>query len=300
MLDTADPAAEAQQSLRLLVKGFTGFDMRLLDGVVKLFQRRNPSLELVDDQAPSSIDVIIIDGKNEEAAAWAQEQSYWLAQQAVVWVDAPGPLLKGHTGLQRPVRWTDLPVILSRAMDDAIHHHTGAAAEHSTAAVPALQVAQASQITPSTPSIQTAASAAEAVVRSNAASAPAILVVDDSAAVRGHLTSALKAVGYAVSSVDSGEAAIVAVGSRPYDCILMDVLMPGIDGYEACRKIKAMPANSKNIKPSIIMLTSKSSPFDRIRGKMAGCDAYLTKPVQKSHLMQVLAKYAFKNMTPHT
>ena len=76
--------------------------------------------------------------------------------------------------------------------------------------------------------------------------------------------------------------------------------MPGIDGYEACRKIKAMPANSKNIKPSIIMLTSKSSPFDRIRGKMAGCDAYLTKPVQKSHLMQVLAKYAFKNMTPHT
>ena len=297
MLDTADPAAEAQQSLRLLVKGFTGFDMRLLDGVVKLSQRRNPSLELVDDQAPSSIDVIIIDGKNEEAAAWAQEQSYWLAQQAVVWVDAPGPLLKGHTGLQRPVRWTDLPVILSRAMDDAIHHHTGAAAEHSTAAVPASQAAQASQITSSA---QTAASAAEAAVRSNTASAPAILVVDDSVAVRGHLTSALKAVGYDVNSVDSGEAAIVAVGSRPYDCILMDVLMPGIDEYEACRKIKAMPANSKNIKPSIIMLTSKSSPFDRIRGKMAGCDAYLTKPVQKSHLMQVLATHAFKNMALHT
>ena len=298
MLDTADPAAEAQQSLRLLVKGFTGFDMRLLDGVVKLSQRRNPSLELVDDQAPSSIDVIIIDGKNEEAAAWAQEQSYWLAQQAVVWVDAPGPLLKGHTGLQRPVRWTDLPVILSRAMDDAIHHHTGAAAEHSTAAVPASKAAAQAQVSQITPSAQTAESS-EAVL-GNATTAPAILVVDDSLAVRGHLTSALKAVGYSVNSVDSGESAIMIAGSRPYDCILMDVLMPGIDGYEACRKIKAMPAIGGKAKPSIVMLTSKSSPFDRIRGKMAGCDAYLTKPVQKSHLMQVLAKYAFKNMTPHT
>ena len=298
MLDTADPAAEAQQSLRLLVKGFTGFDMRLLDGVVKLSQRRNPSLELVDDKTPSSIDVVIIDGKNEEAAAWAQEQSYWLAQQAVVWVDAPGPLPQGHTGLQRPVRWTDLPVILSRAMDDAIHHHTGATAEHTAAAVPASQAAQASQMTPSTPSAQTAAPTA--AVLGNVAIAPAILVVDDSAAVRGHLTSALKAVGYSVNSVDSGESAIMIAGSRPYDCILMDVLMPGIDGYEACRKIKAMPAIGGKAKPSIVMLTSKSSPFDRIRGKMAGCDAYLTKPVQKSHLMQVLAKYAFKNMTPHT
>ena len=298
MLDTADPAAEAQQSLRLLVKGFTGFDMRLLDGVVKLSQRRNPSLELVDDKGPSSIDVIIIDGKNEEAAAWAQEQSYWLAQQAVVWVDAQGPLLKGHTGLQRPVRWTDLPVILSRAMDDASHYHAGASAEHSTAAVPASKAAAQAQVSQITPSAQTAESS-EAVL-GNAATAPAILVVDDSLAVRGHLTSALKAVGYSVNSVDSGESAIMIAGSRPYDCILMDVLMPGIDGYEACRKIKAMPAIGGKAKPSIVMLTSKSSPFDRIRGKMAGCDAYLTKPVQKSHLMQVLAKYAFKNMTPHT
>ena len=175
MLDTADPAAEAQQSLRLLVKGFTGFDMRLLDGVVKLSQRRNPSLELVDDQAPSSIDVIIIDGKNEEAAAWAQEQSYWLVQQAVVWVDAQGPLPKGHTGLQRPVRWTDLPVILSRAMDDAIHYHAGESAEPSAAAVPVSKAAAQAQASQINSSAQTTASS-EAVL-GNAATAPAILVL---------------------------------------------------------------------------------------------------------------------------
>ena len=67
-------AAEPQQSLRLLVKGFTGFDMRLLEGVVKLSKRRNPSLELVDGAVRAVVDVVMIDGKDEEAVTWAHAQ----------------------------------------------------------------------------------------------------------------------------------------------------------------------------------------------------------------------------------
>ena len=284
-------AAEPQQSLRLLVKGFTGFDMRLLEGVVKLSKRRNPSLELVDGAVRAVVDVVMIDGKDEEAVAWAHTQQDWLAKRAVVWVDAQRALPPCHTGLQRPVNWTNLPVILSRAMDDAAHYaETAAAAQaaSSAQAAAAAQKAQAAQI----------AQMAHADHIMKQGKVPAILVVDDSAAVRGHLESALKTVGYEVTAVDSGEAAIMAVGMRHYDCILMDVLMPGIDGYEACRKIKSMPMQGGS-RPPIVMLTSKSSPFDRIRGKMAGCDAYLTKPVQRSHLMQVLAQHAFKNMAVH-
>ncbi len=279
MVDTPDSAAEPQQALRLLVKGFSGFDARLLDGVVKLSKRRNPSLEIVDESLLSAVDVIMVDGKDPEAVAWAQRQIGWLAKQAVVWVDAQQALPKGHVGLTRPVHWTNLPVILSRAMDDAAHLNETAAP---AANKPAAQVAQAVPMASSTFAAHS--------------KAPAILVVDDSAAVRGHLDSALKAVGYDVTTVDSGEAAIMAVGMRTYACILMDVLMPGIDGYEACRKIKSMPLADKQERPAIVMLTSKSSPFDKIRGKMAGCDAYLTKPVQRSHLMQVLAQHSFKNM----
>ena len=66
----------------------------------------------------------------------------------------------------------------------------------------------------------------------------------------------------------------------------MDVLMPGIDGFEACRRIKA-----KRAKLPVVMLTSKSSPFDRVRGKMAGCDTYLTKPVDPAQLREVLARH---------
>lgn len=330
MVDTPDSATETQQVLRLLVKGFMGFDRRLLDGVVKLSQRRNPSLELVDSVTAAGVDVVMIDGKDAEAVAWAHSQQTWLARQAVVWVDAQHDLPANHTGLMRPVQWTNLPIILSRAMDEAAHldgsvaagTQSSGTASLSTAAVgrvsemqglaaaaarldasaqhAAYHAAQSaspahaqsgnpqalSQITPLAP----------AAVTHLPGKAPCILVVDDSAAVRGHLESALKAVGYDITCVDSGEAAIMAVSAQAYTCILMDVLMPGIDGYEACRKIKAMPLNGRGVRPAIVMLTSKSSPFDRIRGKMAGCDAYLTKPVQRAHLMQVLAEHCFKNV----
>ena len=65
--------------------------------------------------------------------------------------------------------------------------------------------------------------------------------------------------------------------------------MPGMDGYETCRRIKALPHMLKRVK--VIMLTSRTSPFDRIRGKMAGCDAYLTKPVQAQTLYTTLNEY---------
>ena len=118
-------------------------------------------------------------------------------------------------------------------------------------------------------------------------------MVDDSAAVRAHLSSVLDAYGYQVTAVDSGEAGVVAVNTNTFACVLMDVLMPGIDGYDACRRIKSMGKGAAT--PPVVMLTSKSSPFDKIRGKMAGCDAYLTKPVEKAHLMEVLAQLVRRN-----
>lgn len=326
MLDASDFETKSHKTLRLLVKGFTGFDERLIDGVVKLSKRRNPSLELVDANTGAEADIVLINGKDAQAVAWAHSQQTWLARQAVVWVDAQHELAAGHTSLRRPVNWTNLPFILVHAMEDAERLGSrGAAAAASAgrteadekassaagaasslekqglAAAAARLSAQTNySVQPSPPpasQVQAVPSAKQVAAPAARlpAKAPNILVVDDSAAVRGHLESALKAVGYDVTCVDSGEAAIVAVGAWAYDCILMDVLMPGIDGYEASRRIKAMPLNGRDRRPPVVMLTSKVSPFDRIRGKLAGCDAYLTKPVQRAHLMQVLAEHAFKH-----
>lgn len=301
-----EAAAEAQQSLKLLIKGFAGFDMRLLEGVVKLSKRRNPSLEVVDDPATSAVDVILIDGKDADAVEWAQQQQQWLARQPVLWVDSKQEIPQGHTGIVRPVQWTNLPVILSRTIDDATHDadESGDADVHYDA-----QAAQAAQAAPAssaptpapapTPPSAPAKPASAQETKTNAGLQPLldrqrgipVLVVDDSVAVRKHLSHVLKSYGYDVTTAESGEAGVIEAGNATFACILMDVLMPGIDGYDACRRIKSMGKSA----PPIVMLTSKSSPFDKIRGRMAGCDAYLTKPVSKSHLMEVLAQNAHKN-----
>ena len=116
-----------------------------------------------------------------------------------------------------------------------------------------------------------------------------VLVVDDSLAVRQQLKAFLEKKGLILGFAENGDAAITSCQATTYDCILLDVLMPGIDGYETCRRIKALPGMAQSAK--VIMLTSRTSPFDRIRGKMAGCDAYLTKPVEARQLHETLSRY---------
>jgi two-component system, cell cycle response regulator len=253
-------AARPSQTLKLVVKGLKPIERQLLDGLVKVSQRRTPRLEILDGSQANDADVIMIDARDASAMAWARGHS-WIESRAVIWIDgteAPA----GHTLLRRPVQWPILPMVLARALESG----PGTAA----AAAPPL-TGQAAQ-----------------VPASHVARAPQILVVDDSLAVRAHLRSLLEPRGFAVTDADGVDNALETVVRRAFDCILMDVMMPDTDGYEGCRQIKAR-LRGVNAVP-IVMLTSKGSPFDRIRGKMAGCDAYLTKPVNAEHLAEVLAQ----------
>jgi twitching motility two-component system response regulator PilG len=72
------------------------------------------------------------------------------------------------------------------------------------------------------------------------------------------------------------------------DLVFLDVMLPGADGYQICKTIKKN--RLKNSVP-VVMLTSKSSPFDRVKGSLAGCDSYLTKPVEFRKLVEVLEKF---------
>ncbi len=119
-----------------------------------------------------------------------------------------------------------------------------------------------------------------------------VLVVDDSLAVRAQVRSLLESRGLLVTDVENADTAIKLAAATRYACILMDVLMPGMDGYEACRRIKE---NAQfGLQSTVVMLTSKSSPFDRIKGMMAGCDAYLTKPINPEKLQHVISHYVEK------
>lgn len=260
---------QATPALKLAVKGLKPGERQLLEGLVKVSQRRTPRLEILDDSLARSADVVVIDTRDAHAMSWARRHP-WLERRAVIWIDGTQPA-PGHTLLRRPVQWPILPMVLARALE---------AGPGTVAAVP-----------PSAP----APLAAEPPVGLPPAAAPQVLVVDDSLAVRAQLRSLLERRGYVVTDADCVEVALDALGQREFDCVLMDVLMPDTDGYEGCHEIKARLRGANAV--PVIMLTSKSSPFDRIRGKMAGCDAYLTKPVEAQHLADVLAQHV--RAAPH-
>lgn len=114
------------------------------------------------------------------------------------------------------------------------------------------------------------------------------LVVDDSPTVRKQLELELQESNINVDSAETGEAGLALIERNYYDIIFLDVVLPGADGYQVCKNIKKNPASKET---PVVMLTSKSSPFDRVRGSLAGCDSYLTKPVDYEKFKQVLDKY---------
>lgn len=114
------------------------------------------------------------------------------------------------------------------------------------------------------------------------------LVVDDSSPVRKQIEIELKIFGIAVDTAATGEQGIEFFSNKNYDLIFLDVVLPGIDGYQICKLIKKDKARKKT---PVVMLTSKSSPFDRVKGALAGCDSYLTKPVKQETFQKVVKKY---------
>ncbi|MBK7822006.1 MAG: response regulator transcription factor [Tessaracoccus sp.] len=102
----------------------------------------------------------------------------------------------------------------------------------------------------------------------------AILLVEDDRGVAEALRLALTSLGHRIEWAADGEAGLAAAARHPFDVMLLDVMMPGIDGFETARRMRAA-----SLLP-IIMLTARSDPMDIVAGLECGADDYVTKPVE--------------------
>lgn len=114
-----------------------------------------------------------------------------------------------------------------------------------------------------------------------------ILVVDDSAVERYHLTDFLSKQGYAVLEAMDGEDAIAKARSHKPDLILMDVVMPGANGFQITRTLSRDP-DLEAI--PVIMCTAKDGETDKVWGLRQGARGYLTKPIEYSALLSTIAQ----------
>ncbi|GAA2204704.1 response regulator transcription factor [Nonomuraea monospora] len=107
-----------------------------------------------------------------------------------------------------------------------------------------------------------------------------MLVVDDEPALREALQSSLEFEGYKVVTANDGQQALDALAAEPYDAVLLDVMMPKLDGLTACRRLRG----SGNHVP-VLMLTARDAVGDRVSGLDAGADDYLVKPFELDELL---------------
>ncbi|ENN97371.1 two-component response regulator [Pseudoalteromonas agarivorans S816] len=109
-----------------------------------------------------------------------------------------------------------------------------------------------------------------------------MLVVDDEYFNYEMLKSALTS-KFDVSYADSGKSCLASAIANPPDIILLDVCMPGLDGYDTCRMLKHTP-ETKNI--PVVMVSGLESPSEKQAGFDAGCDAYVVKPFSMGTLFE--------------
>ncbi|OHV72100.1 PleD family two-component system response regulator [Ensifer sp. LCM 4579] len=122
-----------------------------------------------------------------------------------------------------------------------------------------------------------------------------ILVVDDVPANVKLLEARLLAEYFDVLTAENGHSALAICETTPVDLVLLDIMMPGMDGFEVCERLKA---NSRTAHIPVVMVTALDQPSDRVRGLKAGADDFLTKPVNDLQLMsRVKSLVRLKNVS---
>ena len=115
-----------------------------------------------------------------------------------------------------------------------------------------------------------------------------VLVVDDSNTIRRSAEIFLKQGGYEVLLAEDGFDALSKINDFKPDMVFCDILMPKLDGYQTCAIVKR---NDQFSSTPVVMLSSKDGVFDKARGRMVGCEDYLTKPFTKDQLLETVGRF---------
>ena len=286
--------------------GFVPFEKTTFESFFKLAGRRDTVYKIVN--APAAARIVLING--DERSPTDSVLASLKPDQKVLFIGRPDP-----TGAwpfaPRPIRLTTVLGLLdaiSMAADDVptsnvettlhikpepmLPGQPAVAASASTAAQPSASSARGHrQYASSDFDASNFIGLAKPVAQESMSQQyDEILIVDDSDVALKFMQNRLTRYGFRARAARSGEEALTRVAAENYKFVFMDVMMDGLDGYQTCRAIKQRkyPAGKA---PVVVMLTSRGASIDKIRGGLAGCDAYLTKPLNEAELLKVLSKF---------
>jgi two-component system cell cycle response regulator len=275
MNQAVQPAKQPAGSRRFILEmlGFPEAEKIMLATTFRLTSRR--AFFYTEAGAPDErTDIYLVNADNPQALAQLQTRSPNVHAPAVL--IGRNPVAIGWPQVEKPIHWMRLFEQLDSAMQSALHERARR------------QAGGNSEWDGRTYRRANDKDLISAPVYMEPKPTESVLVVDDSATVRAFMRAKLAPFRFDVDYAATGEAAIDMAQAKPYTCIFLDILMPGIDGYQVCKRIKSGQATKGT---AVVMLSSKSSAFDKFRGNWAGCDAYLGKPVSEDELLATIARF---------
>ncbi len=251
--------------------GISDFDRMILDRIFRISSKRPQTYVLAEEGDEPGADIALLDASTQEALThWQAVSSEYPSIRTVNVVKEESE--DSGSSLCRPF----VPKRVFHVLDDVISERSECHSEVTN---------------------EGEAPQEDAVSRQGAMTKGACfreLVVDDSQLIRTQVGLALQDADVEVAYAECGEKALEMVNQETFDIIFLDVLMTGLDGYEVCKAIKR-DKTRRHI--PIVMLTSQSSPFDKIKGKFCGCDAYLSKPVRREEFRKTVDQHLVKALT---
>lgn len=291
--------------IRIAIQGFSAFERATFESFFRLSKRRTPAYELsatlqdseyviADADDRDSLMQVDAAGKRAQAVAIGSRSQDGVAAQlprpinlmAVVKLLDSLPREGGSPGSAASVREpvTPTPPAEPATARRGLAPLSSTATGSSSISMPA-RPAPAPAVAPAPAAVRPPAPAAAEPVT---ARLDHILVVDDSDIALRFMAGLLERFGFVVHLARSGEQALERTARQHFSFVFMDVNMPGLDGFKTCKTIKRRDYPAGAEPPTIVMLTSRDTAIDKLRGTMAGCDAYLTKPLEEAELLKVI------------
>ena len=268
-----------QRRYTVAVDGFSEFERTTLSSFFRLAARRSPSY--VEVREADRCDFVIADADRAavlRAASGRADITVFIGKQvpegAMAW-------------LPRPID----PMHIMRELDSMVElRHTVPGAGDEPAGSHAIDLLLDDLSFTATDAATDAASPG-AAPGNIAATGPDVLVVEDSAIARRFLQLRLQRLGYAVYLASDADEAVAWLQSRAFALVFLDVALgpaDGLDGLNLCHMVKHDPAFAVTRAAKVVIVSGLSGSTDRVRGSLAGCDAYLTKPVNEAEFQRTV------------
>ena len=267
---------KSDNSYTVAIFGIPEFERELVERIFSLSESRENIYQIADESQHHAADIALVyQGDATAASEFKRFQSNGHTLPRVIIPNGKDP--ETDFWVKRPFTAMRMLGALDKLVENQV---SGVNRLRPKAQSPAPVPAPPEAAAPKTDDTITMPAVAAAIYKA--------LVVDYSLPVRKQVNIALRRAGITAEFAEDAESALKLIESRSYDILFLDVVLPGKDGYEICKAVKR-DKNKKHI--PVVMLTGKSSPFNKVKGKLSGCDAYLTKPVSLKEFNKTLSKW---------